>query len=109
MNKITLTGRIANDLEIKNNFLKISLAVENYVKDEKKTIFVPCTVFGDGANNLIKLTEKGKRILIEGRLDITKKDEKTYTTVIVNSFEIIDFKEKKEEKKSDFLDEDFPF
>lgn len=111
MNKITLTGRIANNLEIKNEVVRISLAVESYSNKEKKTIFVPCAVFGEQAKNILNLTEKGKRILVDRRLDITKKDDKTYTNVIINSFEIIDFKEKEkaENKSEDFLDSEFPF
>ena len=77
MNKIIITGRITNDLEIKAvgsgvEVCNFSVAVDRRRKDadgNKQTDFFDCTVFGKSAAFLTKYFHKGDGINIEGRME----------------------------------------
>ena len=77
MNKIIITGRITNDLEIKaigsgTEVCNFSVAVDRRFKSsdgEKQTDFFDCTVFGKSAAFLTKYFHKGDGINIEGRME----------------------------------------
>lgn len=100
MNSICLTGRLTRDPEFRTGndltIVKFTLAVD---LGKDKTMFIPCTVFGQTAEVIGKNTRKGHQVAICGKLsqDTVEKEtgeKTTYTYVIVNSF---DFLEKKEE------------
>ena len=98
MNKVILTGRIANDLEIKTSnsgksYLRFTLAT----KSGKDTDFINCLIFDKGAELLAQYTGKGGLISVSGRLHITsveKEDGKktTYTDVLISDFEFLQSK-----------------
>ena len=77
MNKIIITGRITNDLEIKaigsgTEVCNFSVAVDRRWKkegEERQTDFFDCTVFGKSAAFLTKYFHKGDGINIEGRME----------------------------------------
>ena len=77
MNKIIITGRIVNDLEIKavgsgTEVCNFTVAVDRrYKKDgeERQTDFFDATVFGKSAAFLTKYFHKGDGINIEGRME----------------------------------------
>ena len=77
MNKIIITGRIVNDLEIKavgsgTEVCNFTVAVDRrYKKDgeERQTDFFDCTVFNKSAAFLTKYFHKGDGINIEGRME----------------------------------------
>lgn len=103
MNKIELMGRLVNDVELmkgKTNYSKFTIAVKRKVKDEVD--FINCIAFGKVAEAIVKYTEKGNRIIVEGSIQIenyeTKEGNKVTTFyVIVNDFYFVDFKQKKGE------------
>lgn len=72
MNKYIGIGCLGSDPEIINNGCKFGLAVQYYNGTEKTILWVKVLVFGKIADNCISVLTKGKRILIEGRLDKLK-------------------------------------
>lgn len=121
MNKVELMGRLVNDVELmkgkSTDYAKFSIAVKRKGKDEVD--FIKCTAFGKLAEAIVKYTEKGNRIIVEGSIQIEKYETKegnksTTFNVIVNDFYFVDFKTKKEEKTeqkttNDILPDDLPF
>ena len=103
MNKVLINGNLVKDLEVSvtangKNIGRFTVANTVGFGDNKKTHFIPCTVFGDRVEKLQKLLLKGCGIIVEGSLDINNvKDDKgnwkNYTTVIVNNIDITRFVE----------------
>jgi len=109
MNKIILKGRLVRNPELKTGangteFCKFSVAVDRrQSKDkEKVTDFFDCTAFGNTGAAISKYMEKGREILIEGRMESNRvaKDERTvtYWGVTVETF---DFCGSRNEAKQD--------
>lgn len=101
MNKIELMGRLTKDVErfkskSGNDVGKFTLAVSRK-GDKEKTDFFDCIAFGKLTDALIKYTEKGNRLIVNGSINIdnyTDKDGNTKRTfsVIVDDFYFVDFK-----------------
>ena len=98
MNKIIIKGRLVRDPELKTagsgmEFCKFSVAVDRRkVKDkEQQTDFFDCTAFGNTGVAISKYFNKGKEILVEGRMESNRvaKDDtvRTYWGVTVDTFE----------------------
>lgn len=90
MNNSILIGRIANDLELRgteaNRVVNFNLAVERVGKKDEAD-FIPCTVFGKSAENLVQYQAKGSLIAISGYIR-----QDNYTTEAGekrNSFKVI--------------------
>ena len=106
MNQIILSGRLTKDNNIqeskdkKTKILRNSIAVK---RDKDTTDFVPVTFLGKLAESVEKYTGKGNRITIVGELHITNyedsktKEKKSFTSVLVNNAEFIDFKDSKDD------------
>lgn len=104
MNNVVLIGRLTKDPEIRQvgetTVCNFTLAVDRpYTKqgEEKKTDFISCVAFGRLAENLEKYIRKGRRIVIEGRIQVDSYDRddrsKGYSTsVIVERFHFADSK-----------------
>lgn len=106
MNLVILMGRTTKDIELRYTaqsnipVARFTLAVDRpYAKQggEKKTDFIPCVAFGRLAENLEKYIRKGRRIVIEGRIQVDSYDRddrsKGYnTSVIVERFHFADSK-----------------
>ena len=116
MNKCIFVGRLTKDPEVKYTptqtaICNLLLAIDRYVKGEKKTDFPRVTVFGKDAENLDRLSAKGLRVNVFGRIETGsyKKGEDTIYTnnLICERLEIVDFKNDKEEKKDDIVLPDF--
>ena len=122
MNKTILSGRLVKDVELsylpkvgtpKINF---TLAVErSYQKDYKNKVvdFIPIEFIGKRAEKIATLISKGNRVLIQGELHINsyKKDNeyKTFTSVVANLIEIIDYVNHEEVPNFSEVDTDVPF
>lgn len=117
MNRFEFTNaRLTNDPEVKQlptmAMCNLLIAVDRYVKGEKKTDFPRVTVFGKDAENLGKMSAKGLRVNVFGRIETGsyKKGEDTiYTTnLICERLEFVDFKK---DETPDFskIDGDIPF
>ncbi len=80
INKVILTGRIANDLELKYTssnipFVRITLAVNRTFQNqngEREADFIYCTAWRNQAENLCKFMRKGSLIGLEGRLQVNQ-------------------------------------
>ncbi|MFH1283276.1 MAG: single-stranded DNA-binding protein [bacterium] len=110
MNKIVLSGNIAKDAELRftpdgtpvSNF---PLAVRQYRrKDDKQTLFLDMVVWGKRAEALNTYLQKGKSIIVEGRLDVSKRaaeNGKTYTNVrvYVSDLEFVGKKDQGQDSK----------
>ena len=79
MNKILLTGRVVRDAELAyipgtgTPKLAFTIAVErSYQKDKnnKKVDFINCEQLGKHTENLCQYLLKGKKIAVEGELNI---------------------------------------
>ena len=106
MNLVILMGRTTKDIDLrytaKSNIpvARFTLAVDRpYTKQggEKKTDFISCVAFWRLAENLEKYIRKGRRIVIEGRIQVDSYDRddrsKGYSTsVIVERFHFADSK-----------------
>lgn len=110
MNKVILMGRLTRDPEItyaKNNqnnaIARYSLAVDRrFVKkddsNQQTADFIPCVVFGKGAEFAQKYLKKGTKIAIEGRLfqssweDPDSKKNRSSINVVVDSQEFAESK-----------------
>lgn len=103
MNKVFINGNLTKDMEVKvlqnGNYVgKFTVANTVGFGDNKKTYFIPCTLFGKRVESLEKLLLKGAGVMVEGQLDVSSvKDDqgnwKNYTNVIVTGIEITRFKE----------------
>lgn len=115
MNRIILLGRLTRDVEVKYTQSgmavgRTSIAVDRRAKagENKEADFIPLAVFGKTAEFVEKYLGKGRRILVEGRLQISKykdKDgkERNWAEVLVDNVEFAD------DKKKEASDPDDPF
>ena len=106
MNIVILMGRTTKEIDLRytaQSFMPVArftLAVDRpYTKqgEEKKTDFISCVAFGRLAENLEKYVRKGRRIVIEGHIQVDSYDRddgsKGYSTsVIVERFHFADSK-----------------
>ena len=101
MNKVLLNGNVVKDMDVKvlqnGNYIgKFTVANSVGFGDNKKTYFIPCTLFGKRVESLEKILVKGAGVIIEGQLDYNSvKDEqgnwKNYMNVVVNDIEVTRF------------------
>ena len=96
MNQVTLVGRIANDLELKQTqigklFFQFNLAVSRFGGEGAD--FIPVMVWNKTAENLVKFQSKGSQIAVNGRLNVetyeTEGQKRTFTKVIANEVEFL--------------------
>lgn len=128
MNSITLMGRLTRDPEVKrtskdNSYCNFTLAVNRpKIKDNpQEADFIPCVAWNKTAEIIESWLQKGDRLIVMGRLNVTKNDDKYYTNVIVDKIDFIDTIRTSKNQKSDYSDymeaetiddgenEDFPF
>ena len=96
MNSVQLLGRITHEPELRatSNGTKVTsfnLAVNGIKneKGEKRTDFIPITVWNKQAENVCKFVKKGSQIAIQGRISTRSYDAqdgtKRYVTEVVAS------------------------
>ena len=71
-NKVTLVGRISTDLELRYTssnkaYCRFNLAVNRM---NEGTDFIPVTVWGKSAENLVQYQNKGSLILVDGSISM---------------------------------------
>ncbi|WP_028830175.1 single-stranded DNA-binding protein [Proteocatella sphenisci] len=100
INNITILGRLTEDPELRYTSSGIAYATATIVneqkyKDKKQINYIDIVAFYGLAENLAKYCEKGRKILVQGKLEIKKNktQEKTYTNISIMA-EYIDFLEK---------------
>ena len=94
VSKAVLVGRIGQDPRQGNSCILFSVATsEKWTsKDGAKQELVSwhsCIAFGKLSEIIIKYSHKGDLVYVSGSLRNNKKDNTTYTNVIVNEFKIL--------------------
>ena len=104
MNKVILCGNLTKDMDVKiikgktkksddTIVGRFTLAVNEGYGDNKKTTFVPVTIFNKTVENLEEYLIKGTKVNIIGRLDIqnveTEEGYKTFVSVISNEIQLL--------------------
>lgn len=92
MNKIIIQGRLTRDPELTTGqsgieMCRYTVAVDR-MKDRngnKKTDFFSCVAFGQGGAFVQKYFHKGDGIIVTGRMESSRKDEKTYWSLVAES------------------------
>lgn len=94
MNNVVLIGRLTKDptfVDGEPKRAKYILAINQYVAGKTKTDYIPCTVFGGGADFANSYFKKGMRVCVRGRIhtsmfevNVTKtKKQRIYMTEII--------------------------
>lgn len=122
MNSITLLGRLTKDPELKYSqkgtaYCRFTIAVSRPF-DKDVTDFINCVALNKTAEVIANYLRKGKRVAIQGRLQIGsfEKNGNTFHTsdVMVDNLHFIDYKDDKNSNNNSFVNndgnnEDFPF
>lgn len=125
INRITILGRLVKDPELNVTptgiyYARATIANEQTYKEAKHTNFVDIVAWRGLAQNLCNYCHKGRKILIDGRLEVRKhtKEDRTYinTSIIAENIDFLDIPEsqRKEVEKieaefREVRDEDCPF
>ena len=127
MNNVILMGRLTRDPELRylqngNGVAKFTLAVDKQLSKDKKqemesknqptADFINIVAWGKLAENCAKFTEKGKRVLVTGRIQTgsyTAQDgSKRYTTdIFANNIQFIDWKDSNNSTNEETSNNDF--
>ena len=99
LNQVAVLGRLVRDVELKKSktglsYCQITLAVDDFVKNNKVCYFIPVNVIGKTADAVEKYCKKGDRIAVSGKItqkSIAGKDGKShsYVSVIANNVEFL--------------------
>lgn len=103
MNKVILMGRLTRDPELRYGQDELAITKITIAVDRRKegTDFINCTAFGKTADFINKYFNKGKKILVAGRIEVDNyEDEKGKHTVTKVIIEEVEFVEKKEQDES---------
>jgi len=99
MNLAIIMGHIGKDIDLRYTsselaVARFSVATSENIKGEKKTTWHNVVAFGKTAENINKYFDKGRKILIEGKIDNStyEKDgeRRNISQIIVNKFHFID-------------------
>ena len=111
MNKAILVGRLAQDQEVRYTqsgkaVASFNLAVENNFGDENKADFIPIIAWNKLAEICGNNIGKGRKILVEGRLQIRSYEDKEgqkkrVAEVIAQTIEFLDYKKSDNDGSSD--------
>lgn len=104
MNKVILTGRIANDLELRSTTTGKSICEFRIATNrpstrdgERVADFISCRVWNKSAENLVKYQTKGNLIAVVGRMQVDSYRDQAGNTrysnyVLVEDLEYLDRK-----------------
>ena len=99
INRVVVVGRLVSNPELKitqagTSYVRATIANEQIYKDNKHTNFIDVLAWSGLAENLSKYCEKGRKILVDGRLEIkkNKQGETTYvnTTIIAENIDFLE-------------------
>ena len=113
INRVVLVGRMTKDAELRKtasgtSVASFTVALDNRVKGpngEKTTSFIPCTIWNQQAENVVRFTHKGSLVGVEGRLNQRTYDSKDgrRVSVIEVICDSVQFLERKEENAAPTL------
>lgn len=116
MNKVTLIGRISNNLEVRatstgKSICEFRLAINRPANKggERVADFINCRVWGKTAENLEKYQSKGSLIAVVGRIQVDafqdKEGKNRYNTyVLVEELEYLQTKKEGKKEENEFKD-----
>ena len=99
INRVVVIGRLVSDPELKItqagiSYVRVTIANEQVYKDKKHTNFIDVLAWSGLAENLSKYCDKGRKILVDGRLEVkkNKQGETTYvnTTIIAENIDFLE-------------------
>ena len=111
MNKVILCGNLTKDMDVKiikgktkkdNDTIvgRFTLAVNEGYGENKKTTFIPITIFNKTVENLEEYLIKGTKVNVVVKLDInnveTEEGYKTYVSVVSNEIQLLKVVESEE-------------
>ena len=105
VNVFTGIGRLTRDVDYKEingtTVAKFTIAINDCVKGEETTNYIPVTAFGKIADNCFKYLSKGRQVAVVGKVQTgsyeNKEGKKVYTTdIIANNVDFIGGREKTE-------------
>ena len=111
MNKVILCGNLTKDMDVKiikgktkksddTIVGRFILAVNEGYGENKKTTFIPITIFNKTVENLEEYLIKGTKVNVVGRLDINNIESedgyKTYVGVVSNEIQLLKVAEPEE-------------
>lgn len=112
-NKVTLVGRISTDLELRYTgsnkaYCRFNLAVNRM---NEGTDFIPVTVWGKPAENLVQYQSKGSLILVDGSISMnnyTDKDGNNRTSfeVMTSNVQFLNSKRTNDETTTESIKSD---
>lgn len=112
MNKVILCGNLTKDMDVKiykgktkkdNDTIvgRFTVAVNEGYGENKKTTFIPVTIFNKTVENLEEYLIKGTKVNICGKLDIkneeTEDGYRTFVSVLANEVQLLKVAEPQEE------------
>lgn len=110
-NKVIMVGRTTRVPEVKmtaglTKVANFTLAVDNGYGETKRTDFFNCVAFGKTAETIATYVKKGDLILVEGRLEIDKWEDREGVNrekakIVVGSFKFLETKKSREEREED--------
>lgn len=109
-NLVVLTGRLGKDPELKTtnsgkSVTSFGVALDEGYGEKKKTIWVNVEAWDKTAEAINRLSGKGKRVTVRGRLseDVWEQngEKKSRFKVVAQDVDILDFKENGEEGYGD--------
>lgn len=115
VNKVILKGRLGQDPVNNKGVVKFSLATSEKWKDkdgnqQEKTQWHNVVSFGKQAEVIEKYLKKGMELVVIGKLEYNKHEDKFYTSVILNEFDFVsNGKQEKSENQTVDNNEDLPF
>lgn len=84
----TIPGTLGKDAEIRDTtggpVLSFSIASEDFVKGQKTTTWVGCSMFGKRGEKLVSMLTKGSKVTVSGTLSTREHNGKTYLDCRVN-------------------------
>ena len=114
MNKVILCGNLTKDMDVKiikgktkksddTIVGRFTLAVNEGYGENKKTTFIPITIFNKMVENLEEYLIKGTKVNLVGKLDIkneeTEEGYKTYISVISNEIQLLKVADPEEQQE----------
>ena len=99
INRVVVIGRLVSNPVLKItqagvSYVRITIANEQAYKDKKHTNFIDVLAWSGLAENLSKYCDKGRKILVDGRLEVkkNKQGETTYvnTTIIAENIDFLE-------------------
>lgn len=105
VNKVFLIGRFGRDPKIKHGqsaFCTFTLATSEKWKGQdgninEKTEWHNCIAFGKTAELISNYCRKGSQVYLEGKITTSKKDDKYFTNIQVQTVQFLDKKESQEQ------------